>query len=123
MSAIMKVLVVDDDPMQLAMIERALPPQFFDVKCAATVGEMLAAGPTFAPHVVLADVNMPDLVGTHTVVGLAREAMPRARIVIYSAWEDSRLRGLAAELGADSYISKSASVIGIGTRLRELYGR
>ena len=122
MTEIMRVLVVDDDPMQLAMIERALPPTWFSVRCAATVAEMLADGPPFTPHVVLADVDMPDLPPERSVVALARGVMPHARVVLYSAWEDSKLRSLAMQLGADAYISKSVSVIGIGQRLRDLYG-
>jgi DNA-binding response OmpR family regulator len=115
-----RVLVVDDDEMQLAMIERALPPEFFSVRCAASILDMLAAGKEFAPQIVLVDVNMPDVGGDTSVVALAREAGPAAKVVLYSAWEESKLRRLALQLGADSYLSKSVSVIGIGQKLREL---
>jgi two-component system OmpR family response regulator len=114
----MRVLVVDDDEMQLAMIERALPQ--FTVRCAISVADMQAIGPGFEPQIVLVDVNMPDVPEDSSVVALARTAAPAAKVVLYSAWEESKLRRLAMQLGADSYISKSVSVIGIGERLREL---
>jgi two-component system, OmpR family, response regulator len=117
-----RVLVVDDDPMQLAMVERALPPEWFAVRCVASVAEVMTVGTGFGPHIVLADVNMPDLPEDRSIVAMLREAIPDARIVLYSAWEEARLRRLAMQLGADAYISKSVSVIGIGNRLRDLYG-
>jgi two-component system, OmpR family, response regulator len=117
-----RVLVVDDDPMQLAMVERALPSEWFAVCCVASVADVMVKGPSFGPHIVLADVNMPDLPEDRSIVAMLREAVPGARIVLYSAWEEARLRRLAMQLGADAYISKSVSVIGIGNRLRELHG-
>ncbi len=115
-----RILVVDDDDMQLVMIERALPATWFTVRCASSINDMLVAGKSFDPQIVLVDVNMPDVPPGSSPVALAREAGPAARVVLYSAWEESRLRQLATQLGADSYISKSVSVIGIGQRLQEL---
>jgi DNA-binding response OmpR family regulator len=115
-----RILVVDDDEMQLAMIERALPADWFTVRCVGSINDMLGAGKSFDPEIVLVDVNMPDVAEGTSVVALAREAGPKSRVVLYSAWEESRLRQLAAQLGADAYISKSVSVIGIGKRLQEL---
>ena len=62
---------------------------------------------------------MPDASGERTIA-MAREAAPRARIVLYSAWEESKLRVLALKLGADGFISKSDSVVTFGRKLRDL---
>jgi two-component system, OmpR family, response regulator len=120
-TGVLRVLVVDDDPMQLALVERALPSEWFALRCVATVADMVAEAHGFKPEIVLVDVNLPDATPERTVA-LARDAAAGARIVLYSAWEDSRLRALAIRLGADAFISKSESVIGIGRRLRELHG-
>jgi two-component system OmpR family response regulator len=114
-----RVLVVDDDPMQLELVQRGLAGDGFDVRGVTTAAEMASVARQFAPAVVLIDVNMPDAPGEH-IVAAAREAAPGARIVLYSAWEESRLRVLAAQLGADGFLSKSESVLAIGRRLREL---
>ena len=53
-------------------------------------------------------------------IRLARELASHARIILYSAWEESRLRNLALRSGADAFISKSESLVAIGRRLREL---
>jgi DNA-binding response OmpR family regulator len=115
----MRVLVVDDDPMQLDLVERALSRDGFEVRGVATMAFMIAEAPRFSPDVVLMDVNMPDAPDDR-LVAIARDAAPGARVILYSAWEESKLRVLSAKLGADGYVSKSESVIAIGRKLREL---
>jgi len=114
-----RVLVVDDEPMQLELVERGLVHDGFEVRGVTTVADMAIEAGRFAPAIVLIDVNMPDESGERAIA-VARQAAPTARIVLYSAWEDSRLRVLAAQLGADGFLSKSESVVAIGRRLRDM---
>jgi DNA-binding response OmpR family regulator len=114
-----RVLVVDDDPMQLELVERGLSRDGYEVRGVTTVSDMASEARRFLPGVVLIDVNMPDAAGGRAIA-LARDAVPNARLVLYSAWEESKLRILALQLGADGYISKSESVVAIGRRLQEL---
>lgn len=114
-----RVLVVDDDPMQLELVERGLARDGFEVRGVATVAELAPQARQFLPDVVLLDVNMPDASGERTIA-IARDAAPNARLVLYSAWEESKLRILALRLGADGFISKSESVVAIGRRLQDL---
>lgn len=119
MSSAARVLVVDDDPMQLELVERGLSRDGFEVRGVSTVAELALAARQFLPDVVLLDVNMPDAPGERTIA-IARDAAPNARLVLYSAWEESKLRILALRLGADGFISKSESVVAIGRRLQDL---
>ena len=114
-----RVLVLDDDPMQLELVERGLSRDGFEVRGVTTVDEMVREATRFLPSVVLIDVNLPDAAGDRALA-LARGAAPAAKLVLYSAWEESKLRVLALQLGADGYISKSESVIAIGRRLQDL---
>lgn len=118
-SARIRLLVVEDDAMQSEMVERALGRDGFEVRVARSVGELRAAVTGFVPELVLVDVNMPDAPDGQ-MVGLVRDLVPSARVVLYSAWEESKLRKLAKELGAHGFISKSESVFAIGGRLREI---
>ena len=119
MTRALRVLVVDDDPLQLELVERALSRDGFELRGVSSCHELAAAAQSFNPVLVLLDVNMPDT-PPERVIALVREAAASARIVLYSAWEDSKLRALANKLGADAYISKSESVFSIGERLRDL---
>ncbi|HEX7839747.1 MAG TPA: response regulator, partial [Kofleriaceae bacterium] len=109
MTNIERVLVVDDDPLQVELVQRGLSRDGFEVHGVTTIREMALEAKRFAPNILLIDVNMPDA-PEDRMVAMARESAPGARIVLYSAWEDSTLRVIAARLGADGFISKSDSV-------------
>jgi DNA-binding NarL/FixJ family response regulator len=114
-----RVLVIDDDPLQIELVERALSRDGFELRGVSTLAEVTAAAKAFVPNVVLLDINMPQS-SPEQVIARIRDAVPGSRIVLYSAWEDSKLRGLASRLGADAFISKSESVFAIGNRLRDV---
>jgi DNA-binding response OmpR family regulator len=114
-----RLLVIDDDPMQLELVDRALSRDGFEVRGVSSLQAVAATAREFAPELVLLDVNMPDA-SPERVIALVREAAGGARIILYSAWEESKLRTIATRLGADAYISKSESVFSIAGRLKEL---
>ena len=120
MTASVRLLVVEDDVMQSELVERALGRDGFEVRAAATLGEISRVVSGWAPELVLIDVNLPDTTSGQAVA-LLRELAPTAKLVLYSAWEESKLRTLSRELGTEGFISKSESVFSIGGRLRELY--
>ncbi len=117
-----RIVVIDDDQMQLELVERALSREGFEVRCVGTLDELQNVAPTFTPHIMLVDMNMPGIASGEAIAS-ARTAAPNARVVIYSAWEESRLRLMAQQLGADGYISKGEPVFSIGSRLVKLAGR
>jgi len=114
----MRLLVIDDDPMQLELIERALSRDGFELCCVSSVGKVEAEARRFEPEVALVDVNMPDVEPGFVLAAVRRSS--RARVILYSAWERSKLRALAEQFHADGFISKDESVFTIGQRLREL---
>lgn len=116
-----RVLVLDDDELHLDLIERVLAHEGFTVRRAETVAALEAEAREFDPHVVLVDMNLPDA-PRERVVAVARASAPLAKLFLCSAWEESRLRVLCKELGADGYVSKGDSVMAIGQRLGEMRG-
>lgn len=119
MTDVIRILIVDDDPLQLELAERALSRDGFEVCTVPTIADMAAEAPRFQPEIVLVDVNLPD-VRPERAISIARDVAAGARIVLYSAWEESKLRSLVLRSGADAFISKSESVVAISRRLREL---
>ena len=115
----LRLLVVDDDLLQIELVERALTRDGFTVRGVTALPEIAIVAASFAPQLVLVDVNMPD-VPNQEVVSLVRAVAPSARVVLYSAWEESKLRQLARTLGADGFVSKGANVFELGRRLRAL---
>lgn len=102
-----RVLVVDDDPDLLDLVQRSLSAYGFDVQThtsALGVSNIVRAS---EPDFVLIDVNFPALKGDK-VVGLARQYAPQGtKFILYSASDEAKLRSLALQSGADGYLSKS----------------
>jgi DNA-binding NarL/FixJ family response regulator len=119
MTAPIRLLLVDDDAMQLELVERALSRDGFVVFGASALDELADAAKSHVPALVLVDVNMPEA-PIDQVLAAVRGAAPTARIILYSAWEESKLKKLALGLGVDGYVSKSESVFRLGDKLRQL---
>jgi DNA-binding response OmpR family regulator len=116
----LRILVVDDDQAQLELIERTLRADGIEVQsCTSPIG-VTNLIVTFAPRVVLLDVNIPALSGDR-LLGISRKWAPEGTLfVLYSANDEAKLRALARAVGADGWISKSVTGSALTSRLREL---
>jgi DNA-binding response OmpR family regulator len=118
-----RVLVVDDDPVQLLLAERSLQMAGFEVQTHSTTFGVTNLVRTTLPDVVLLDVNIPALRGDR-VLALARaHAAKDTQFILYSAEDENKLRLLALECGADGYLSKDVWGMDLGRKLLELYHR
>lgn len=113
-----RVLVVDDDPTLLSLVERTLRSEGFTVRTTSSPIGVTNVVLEFAPHLVLLDVNIPALSGPSLIAISRRWAPPGTRFVLYSSADESRLRSLAREFGADGWLSKSITGTELVTRLR-----
>jgi two-component system, cell cycle response regulator len=100
-----KLLCVDDDPQSLLIVKKALEWHGYLVETAASGKEALDKITNWEPHLVLLDVNMPDLNGLETLTFL-RGSQQYVSTIFVSAKSDIEdiVRGLDA--GADDYICK-----------------
>jgi two-component system OmpR family response regulator len=102
-----RVLVVDDDPDQLDLVVRTLSSHGFEVQTHNSALGVSNLVRNVEPDLVLLDVNFPALKGDQ-VVSLARRYAPQGtKFILYSAFDEGRLRSLALASGADGYLSKS----------------
>ena len=70
--ALDRVLVVDDDPLQVELVERGLSRDGFEGRGVTTIAEMVVEARRFAPRIMLIDVNMPDAPGDGAVAVAGR---------------------------------------------------
>lgn len=106
MSTRSRILAVDDNPLNLAVIEETLQTRF-KVRVVDSGSAALRLAPTFLPDVVLLDVMMPAPDGLEVCRRLRSDPELRhCRIIMVSAKTDidDRLRGY--EAGADDYVTK-----------------
>ncbi len=106
MSTRNRVLAVDDNPTNLAIIDESLGCKFM-VRLAPSGREALDIAPTFLPDVVLLDAMMPRPDGFEVCSQMKNDPILRhSQIIMVSARTaiDDRLRGYRA--GADDYVCK-----------------
>ncbi len=100
-----RLLIVDDEPALLAMLEKLLRQEGYrDIVSAATAAEALAKARAAQPSALILDVMLPDGDGFWLLQRLRN--FSDAPVLFLSARDEdeARLRGLG--LGADDYITK-----------------
>jgi signal transduction histidine kinase len=116
-----RLLLVDDDPRNLALLEGYLAPLGHHVERANGGREALELFERAEPDLVLLDVMMPDLDGidvlTHIRARTGGSYVPVVLVTALSERED-RLRGL--EAGADDFLLKPVDAAILLARVRTL---
>ncbi|HEY1690883.1 MAG TPA: response regulator [Polyangiaceae bacterium] len=118
-----RILVIDDDTLQLELLQRVLARDGFSVAVGASMNDIQQLARDFKPHVVLMDVNIPGAAGG-TGIPMARATAPTGtRFYLFSACDESKLRALARDLRADGWLSKSLPVAEVSRKLKEIAQR
>jgi two-component system KDP operon response regulator KdpE len=115
------LLLVEDDDDTRRAVARDLAVHGYRVDEARTAAEALLSWERRRPDVVLIDLGLPDLDGTHVVRRIRREST--TPILILSARDRERDKIEALELGADDYVTKPFGMGELRARLRALLRR
>lgn len=117
-----KVLVVDDEPNIVDLLNVSLKFQGFDVETAGSGQEALDKAREFQPDAFILDVMMPGMDGFELLSKLREEGLegPVLYLTAKDAVED-RIHGLT--IGADDYVTKPFSLEEVITRLRVILRR
>jgi two-component system OmpR family response regulator len=104
-----RVLVVDDEPNIVFLVESALDLAGYETSRATTGREALDAVEEFRPDVIVLDVMLPDVDG-FTVLRRLRERRCDVPVIFLTARTavDDRVRGLTT--GGDDYVVKPFAV-------------
>jgi DNA-binding response OmpR family regulator len=118
----LRVLIIDDDQQQLAMLERLLRSEGFTVETSSSPIGVSNQVRRFGPNVVLIDVNIPALSGDKLVSVIRRNAESEMmRLVLFSAADEDELRRRAREVGADGWLKKSFDATRLARDLRHAW--
>ena len=119
-----KILVVDDEPEAVELVEFNLEQAGFAVVTAADGAEALKKARENPPRLIVLDLMLPEIGGLEICKMLRRDAATTGIPIIMltaKAAEIDRVLGL--ELGADDYITKPFSPRELVLRVKKLLAR
>src|SRR5215468_6148102 len=114
-----RILVVDDVPANVKLLEARLSAEYFDVVTTSNGAEALSICARGECDIVLLDVMMPDMDGFEVCRRLkANPATHHLPVVMVTALDQAadRVKGLQA--GADDFLTKPVSDIALIARVR-----
>src|SRR5215831_12427178 len=119
-----KILVVDDEPEAIELVEFNLRQAGFDVVSAADGAEALKKARASTPSLIILDLMLPEVDGLEVCKMLRRDPATAAfPIVMLTAKAAEIDRVLGLELGADDYVTKPFSPRELVLRVRKVLQR
>ena len=116
-----KILVVDDEPQIVEIVERYLSDEGFHVVRAHDGAEAIKVFDAEQPDLIILDLNMPTVSGLEAFRDIrSRSAVP---IIMLTSRSDEVDRVLGLELGADDYITKPFSTREVVARVKTVLRR
>jgi class 3 adenylate cyclase len=116
-----KILIVDDEPFNLDLLEQELADQGYTIERANDGAEALEKLPSFLPDVILLDYMMPKMNGLEVLKYLRADERHKGLPVILltaKATQEDKIRGLDA--GADDYVIKPFDSFELLARVRAM---
>ena len=112
-----KILIIDDEPHILKMVEARLKAQGYDIVSACDGEEGLAKAAQEKPNLIITDVMMPKVDGFEVCRRLrSDEALKHIPIIMLTARGQAPDIKKGMEKGADAYVAKpfeAAALVGI----------
>jgi two-component system cell cycle response regulator len=116
-----RILVVDDVPANVRLLEAKLMAEYFEVLTAEDGPSALEAAASQAPDIILLDIMMPGMDGFEVCERL--KADPKTSyipVVMITALTDTKDRVRGLEAGADDFLSKPVNDVALFARVRSL---
>jgi adenylate cyclase len=115
-----KILVVDDEPSNVELLEDLLTPQKYVVETASSGKEALAKVQESTPDLILLDVMMPEMNGFQVCSKIREDlSIPYIPIIFITAYQIDQtdiIYGL--DMGGDDYVRKPFDAAELFSRIR-----
>ncbi len=102
-----KILVIDDEPSIVNLINAYLKPEGYEVFTASDGNAGLKAARSFKPDLIILDLMLPGIDGIEILTRLRRESTVYVILLTAKTEETDRVIGLS--IGADDYVTKPFS--------------
>jgi len=116
-----RILIVDDNPTNLEVLQVRLKAQGYELVTAVDGMDALAKVREFEPDLVLLDVMMPKLDGISVVKQLRQDSTFRFMpVILVTAKADTRDVVAGLEAGGDDYLTKPFEQAALVARVRSM---
>lgn len=112
-----RILLVDDDPVQLLVCQKELENEGYQVVPATNGLETIKLLKKEKVDLVVLDIRMPQMDGIE-VLGRMLFSQPGLPVILYTAFDSYRDKFLS--WAADAYILKSPDTTELKTKIRDL---
>jgi adenylate cyclase len=115
------ILVVDDTPQNIKVLDAILSPRGYTVVSASSGAEALQKVQTDAPDLILLDILMPGMSGYEVAQRLRADPLTRfLPIVMVTALGAQEEKVKAIEAGADDFLTKPVNQLELLARVKSL---
>ncbi|HSG42511.1 MAG TPA: response regulator [Anaerolineales bacterium] len=119
-----KILIVEDDPDVLEMLNAYFRVQGYDVFTVNWGEDGVRAGQTISPDLIILDIRLPDIDGYEVAKRLRKDRRTQEIPIIFLTEKRERVDRLQGfEVGADDYITKPFDVQELRLRVRNALQR
>ncbi len=118
-----KILVVDDDPTSLRLLELILGKEGYQVVSASNGLEALRKARTESPDLLILDVMLPGFDGLEVCHRLRSEPdMAKLPILMLSAKQQKSDQDAASKVGANAFLPKPVNRTALLSKVAEFVG-
>jgi DNA-binding response OmpR family regulator len=119
-----KILVIDDDPMIVKLLQTLLVSNGFEVQSSLDAPEGLEIAIKGSPELIILDVMMP-LINGFNICRLMKtqESCKGIPIIILTSRATENDRRIAEEVGADAYVAKPFKAQELLDKIRSLISK
>ncbi len=116
-----RILVVDDVPANVKLLEAKLTSEYYDVITASNGKDAIRVTKESEPDIVLLDVMMPEMDGFEACRRMkADPKIAHIPVVMVTALSDVQDRVQGLEAGADDFLTKPINDLALFARIRSL---
>lgn len=119
-----KILIVDDEPDIVALLEYNLKKKGYLIETASNGFEAIETAKKFIPHLIILDVMMPEMDGIETCERIRKiEALEGTTIAFLTALNEDYAEITGFNAGADDFINKPIKPHVLLSRVKALLRR
>ena len=116
-----RILIVDDEPINLDILQTRLSVHGYEILTATDGEEALAVATAQRPDLILLDIMMPKMDGIDVCRRLKADAsLPFMPIILVTAKADSKDVVAGLEAGADEYLTKPVDQAALVARVKSM---